>query len=307
MRSLTYLAVLMAVMAVTGSSALEQQQDESSFTTDAVELVVLSVTVTDREGQLIADLDRDQFSVFDNGRRQEVTLFSQEDAPVSIAMVLDDSGSMRGKIGQVLAATTAFARESHPEDEFFAFEFNDAVRDMLEGSSLQASDEPQLDAALRTLVPQGQTSLYDALLRALERLDRATHARKVILLVSDGGDNASMASLDDVLAHARKSNVTIYTIGLFDPGARDANPGVLKALAETTGGERFLPESPGPMVQACRQIAREIRSGYTFGYIPPERDGRFHAVRVRVEDAANRKFVVRTRPGYFAAKAAAQP
>jgi Ca-activated chloride channel family protein len=307
MRSLAYVMAFMAVMAVTGPAALQQQSAESSFKTDAVELVVLSVTVTDRQGQLIPDLNRDQFAVFDNGRRQEVTLFSQEDSPVSIAMVLDDSGSMRGKIGQVLAATTAFARESHPEDEFFAFEFNDTVRDVLGGSSLQASDEAELDAALRTLVPQGQTSLYDALLRALERLDRAAHSRKVILLVSDGGDNASAASLDDVLTHARKSNVTIYTIGLFDRGAPDTNPGVLKALAEATGGERFLPESPGPMVQACRQIAREIRSGYTFGYVPPERDGRFHAVRVQVEDAASRRFVVRTRPGYFAATAAARP
>jgi len=126
------------------------------------------------------------------------------------------------------------------------------------------------------------------------------------VLLSDGGDNVSKATLDQVLAHARRSNVAIYAIGIYDVDTPDANPGVLKALAAATGGERFFPKSPGPLLQSCLEIAREIRSGYTLGYIPPERDGRYHPVRVQVNRTDGRRLVVRTRPGYFAARTVTQ-
>ncbi len=176
----------------------------------------------------------------------------------------------------------------------------------LGGRRLEAGHAAELAAALGTLVPQGQTALYDALSVALDRLDQATHARKVLVLLSDGGDNVSTATLDQVLAHARQSNVAIYAIGIYDAGAPDTNPGVLKTLAAATGGERFLPQSPGRLLQACFEIAREIRSAYTLGYTPPERDGRYHAVRVVVESTDGRRLVVRTRPGYFASRAVTQ-
>jgi Ca-activated chloride channel family protein len=307
MRSITticWLALLAGtVLGAHSNRALQDPMNPPSFTTGASELVVLPVTVTTGQGELVPDLTREQFVVLDNNRPQTVTLFSNEDAPVSIAIVVDNSGSMRGRVAQVLAATLVFARSSHPEDELFVFEFNDDVRDVLGGSNVRAEDEDQLESALRTLVPEGQTALYDGLMAALERLDRATHARKIILLMSDGGDNVSRATLDDVLAHARRSNATIYTIGLFQRGARETNPGVLKTLASSTGGARFLPRSPGPMLRACSRIAREIRSGYTFGYVPPERDGRYHTVRVHLEGDGTRGLIVRTRPGYFAAAA----
>jgi VWFA-related protein len=110
--------------------------------------------------------------------------------------------------------------------------------------------------------------------------------------------------LDGVLARARRSNVTIYAIGLYDRGAPDTNPDVLHKLAETTGGERYLPESPGRLLAACRRIAREIRSGYTIGYVPPDRDGAFHRIRVIVDGPGAKALKVRTRPGYFASGAA---
>jgi VWFA-related protein len=137
----------------------------------------------------------------------------------------------------------------------------------------------------------------------LERAEASSRPRKVLVLVSDGGDNASRASLADVLARARASNVTIYTIGLFEPDDDDANPGVLKALAATTGGERYLPQSAAPMIRACGHIAREIRSGYTLAYEPPDRDGSFHHVRVVVSSVDGHPLNARTRPGYFAANA----
>ncbi len=267
---------------------------------------MLPVVVTDRQGRFVSDLPPERFIVYDNGRRQRPTLFTNEDAPVSVALVIDDSGSMRGRLGQVIAAALAFARSSHPDDELFTLEFNDTVRDALDGASVKAEETELLEAALKTLVPQGRTALYDALIRGLERLETAAHARKVLVLMSDGSDNVSQATLDDVLARARRSNVTIYTIGMFAPGDPDTNPGILKRLAEATGGDRFLPKSPGPLLQACERIAREIRSGYTIGYPPPEQDGIFHRVRVELDGPDQRRLTVRTRPGYFAGGARAQ-
>lgn len=294
------LAILFVVLAV----GVLRAQEPAVFHSAPSELVVLPVAVTDRKGGFVSGLSPDRFAVYDNGRRQAVALFSNEDTPVSTAVVIDDSGSMREKIGQVVAATLAFARWSNPDDELFVIEFNDHVRDAMGNRPLSASDHEALGAALATLKPTGQTALYDALVAGLDRLDRASRARKVLVLISDGGDNASRAALDDVLARARRSNVTIYTIGLFDLGAPDTNPKVLKRLAETTGGERYLPKSPGPLLQACNRIVREIRSGYTLGYVPPDRDGGFHRVRVVVEGPGSQRLEVRTRPGYFAARGA---
>jgi VWFA-related protein len=278
-------------------------QDAPQFHSSVSELVVLPVVVTNRDGGFVTDLTADRFAVYDNGRRQTVTLFSNEDTPVTIALVIDESGSMRGKIGQVVAATLGFARSSNPDDEMFVIAFNDHVRHAVGERALSVGDAPAVEAALATLTPTGQTALYDALTAALERLAHGTHARKIIVLISDGGDNASRARLDGVLERARRANVTIYTIGLFERGAPDTNPGVLEKLADMTGGERYLPASPGRLLQACHRIAREIRTGYTLGYVPPDRDGNFHRVRVAIESAEGRRLQVRTRPGYFAARA----
>jgi Ca-activated chloride channel family protein len=297
--------IVLALMAAGALPVYAQPNQEASAQLDAIfrssasDLVVLPVTVVDKKGRLVAGLPRERFTVYDNGRRQEVAFFSNEDTPVSIALVIDDSGSMRGKMGQVIAATMAFARWSHPEDELFVIEFNDRVRDALNGRRITAADAAELESALRTLSPEGQTALYNALLDGLEHLEKSTQTRKVLVLISDGGDNASRAKFEDVLDRARRSNVTIYTIGLFDEGAPDTNPGVLKRLAEATGGERFLPKSPGILMQACDQIAREIRSGYTLGYEPPSRDGSYHKLRVEVA-GPTRNLVIRTRPGYYA-------
>ncbi len=276
------------------------------FRSGSSELVVLPVTVTDDRGRLITDLSQESFVVFDENRRQQIAAFSSEDIPVSIAFVIDDSGSMRGRLGQVIAAALAFARWSHPEDELLVIAFNDAVRDALGGRRVTAADAADLEQALRTLRPDGQTALYDALMDALDHLEQSDRQRRVLVLVSDGGDNASRATLEQVLERARRSDVTIYPIGLYDEHARDSNPGVLKKLAEATGGERFLPKSPGPLMTACEQIAREIRNSYTVGYVPPDHDGRFHRVRVEIEAADRRSLNVRTRPGYVAADGSAR-
>jgi VWFA-related protein len=289
------------------SSAVLSAQ-EPSFRTASTELVVLPVVVTDRQGRYVADLATGQFAVFDNGRRVPIDLFTAEDTPVTIGLVIDASGSMRPKIGEVAAAAMAFARASNPEDELFAVQFNDGVaRTVADRAFVPAGDLRALEAAIGSIRPDGRTALYDGLMAALDHLALGSRPRKTLIVISDGGDNASDATLDAVLKRARASNAAIYTVGLFDDNDIDRNPRVLKALAEATGGERFLPRSPGELLRACSRIAREIRSGYTIGYAPPDRDGAYHRVRVEVDAAASRRLSVRTRPGYFAAGHASPP
>ncbi len=276
-------------------------QDQPSFRSTSSELVVLPVVVTDKPDHFVANLSRERFAVFDNGRQMPIAFFSSEDTPVTIGLVIDASGSMRPKLGSVVAAALAFARSSNPDDELFAVRFNDDVRETADSPFIAASDIERLSQALTTMVPEGQTALYDAVLAALDHLALGTRPRKALVVISDGGDNVSRATLDAVLARARASNAAIYTIGIYDDDDTDKNPRVLKKLAETTGGERYLPRSAGPLLAACRHIAREIRSGYTIGYEPPDRDGAFHRVRVEVSSPDRQKLTARTRPGYFAA------
>jgi len=281
---------------------------EPSFRGDSSELVVLPVVVTDKQNRYISDLTRDRFVIFDNGRKVPVELFSNEDAPATIGLILDSSSSMRHKLGEVLAASLAFAKTSNPQDELFALRFNDDVRDAVaDRRFLLADDLVALQRAIASLRAEGRTSLYDALIAGLDHLRDGTRARKALVVVSDGGDNASQATLEHVLARARDSNAAIYTVGIYEEGDMDKNPGVLKSLARTTGGERFLPRSPGELMQACERIAREIRSGYTLGYVPPDRDGAYHRVRVEIVPADARRLSIRTRPGYFAAGRPSQP
>src|SRR5262249_8963162 len=293
-------AFALFALAIARSSSAQVVPQPPSFSTASTELVVLPVTVSHNHGRLVSDLPRERFTVYDNGRPQSIAFFSNEDMPVTIGLILDNSRSMGPKMGEVVAAALAFARSSNPEDEAFILAFNDSVQDPLPGKLLSVSDLPAIEATLSSLRPDGRTSLYDALVTGLDRLSEATRPRKILIVASDGGDNASTATLDDVLKRARQSNVTIYTIGLFDTNDADTNPRVLKALAQTTGGERFLPPSPGRLLQDCQHIAREIRSGYTIAYVPPDRDGAFHRVRVDIQPA-DRHLTLRTRPGYFAA------
>jgi Ca-activated chloride channel family protein len=242
--------------------------------------------------------------VYDNGRPQPIAIFSSEDTPVTIGLLIDTSSSMRAKLGEVVAASVAFARSSNPQDELFVLEFNESVRDALpDRRFLLAADVDNLQAAVESLRPEGRTALYDGLLAALDRLDTGKLGRKALVVISDGGDNVSRATLADVEARAHRSSAVIFTIGLFDDDDPDRNPGVLGSIARTTGGERFLPRSAGPLLQACQRIARAIRNGYTMAIEPPERDGAYHRVRVQVSGPDRERLSVRTRDGYVASRA----
>jgi Ca-activated chloride channel homolog len=301
--SLLSVLSLPALPAPPALPALPAQQ-EPSFRGASSELVVLPVIVKDKQGRYVSDLGKERFVVYDNARRMSIDLFTNEDTPVTVGLIVDASGSMRAKLGEVIAAAVAFAKSSNPDDELFAVRFNDDAQEVVRDRRfLLASDLSALEAAMSALRPQGRTALYDALIAGLDHLNDASRPRKALIVISDGGDNASRATLDAVLARAHKSNAAIYTIGVYDPDEADKNRGTLKALARATGGERFEPASPGELLQVCKRIARELRSGYTIGYVPPDRDGLFHRVRVVIEPAM-RGLDVRTRPGYFAARSA---
>jgi VWFA-related protein len=296
------LLVSSLAIAIIGPAVHAQQAPH--FRSASNDLVVVSATVLDKEGGFVEGLDLGRFALFEDGKRQRIDLFSHEDIPVSVGVIIDNSASMGPKIGEVVAATNAFAKSSHPEDELFTLSFNDRVQEAHEPLTtrpfLLASDVAALEHTVSSLRPEGRTALYDAVMAGLDRLDEGSRSRKVLIVMSDGGDNASRATIDQVLERARRSGATIYTIGLFDPDDPDANPGVLKSLARATGGERYLPRSAGPLLLACKQIARDIRSGYPIAFEPSKRDGRYHQIQVQVARANGPRLAVRTRPGYFA-------
>ncbi|HEX4346820.1 MAG TPA: VWA domain-containing protein [Vicinamibacterales bacterium] len=294
-----FLAVLAFALAMTSGMSAQQETPPATFQSSS-DLVVMPVTVTDRDGRLISGLTRDRFALYDNDRPIDLKFFSANDTPVTVALVVDNSASMRGRHAEVVAAATAFASWSNPDDQMLAFVFNERVDDALDGRELSAADAAGLEEALAAARPDGRTALYDALLTALDRLRTVETTRKVLIAISDGGDNASTASLSAVLDEARKANVTIYTIGLVDPTSTDVDTGVLKKLADLSGGARYLPESAGPLMRACGDIAREIRQSYTLGVEPRANDGSFHRLRVAVASPDGRKTHVRTRPGYVA-------
>jgi VWFA-related protein len=267
------------------------------------DLVALPVTVVDRAGRFVWGLRPEYFTVYENGARQPLSFVTQDDTPVTVGLVLDNSGSMRTKRDEVIAAGLAFAEASNPLDELFTVNFNEHVWPGLPAGVPFAESFDQLGRALSTVRAVGMTALYDALAAALSQLELGTLGRKVLILVSDGGDNASHERLKAVVAKARRSNGVIYTVGLIDPDDRDGGRDVLKQLAQLTGGAAFFPDRPGQVAQAFERIAQEIRAGYILGYEPRDEPGNedFRSLRVEVTGPDRRALTARTRSGYFPA------
>jgi len=273
-----------------------------------VPLVVLQATVTDRQGSVVTNLGERDFQVYENGVPQHIQLFKNEDIPVAVGLVIDHSASMSPKLAEVTAAARAFVRSSNREDEVFVVNFNEIASLGLPPSVRFTDSTADLERAIMASPTRGQTALYDAIARALEQLQTGSREKKVLIVVSDGGDNASKLGLDQVMKLAEESSAVIYTVGLFDEQDPDRNPGVLKRVARATGGEAFLPGELGEVVAICERIARDIRHQYTFGYAPsnPARDGSYRAIRVLARSNGPGKLSVRTRKGYIAGHKAVQ-
>jgi VWFA-related protein len=207
---------------------------------------------------------------------------------------------MGNKRDEVMQGARAFVQASNPQDREFVVNFSDRVTFGLPPDIPFTNNTEDLQAALLATPLSGKTALYDAVAAALERLQKDERDKKVLLLISDGGDNASRHNFSEVLRMAQAANVVIYTVGLFDENAADQNPKVLKKFAADTGAQVYFPMSPTEVVSVCKEIAADIRHQYTLGYSPPNPEGGgYRPVRVKVNAPSRGKLSVRTRAGYF--------
>ena len=271
-----------------------------------VNLVVLNATVQDRKGQSVGGLQEGNFEVYEDGVRQSIRLFRHEDLPVTVGLVVDHSGSMRRKIPLVIAAARSLVAASNPGDQVFVVNFNEHVTLGLPAATAFTSSVDELDAAILRTRATGMTALYDAVVEAEQRVQSGGHDKKVLIVISDGADNASKNQLADALRQVERSSAVVYTIGIFDGDDPDGNPGVLLQLARVTGGECFLPGKYDSLVANCQRIARDIRQQYTIGYAPSgaARPGVYRTIRVVARAPGSGKLVVRARDGYIAGEAA---
>ena len=303
------------LLLITLSSLARAQEPTSTSTADAytikvnVDMVVLRATAQDSENILVSGLNQEDFQVYEDGVLQSIKYFSHEDIPVTVGLVVDNSGSMKPKRHDVIAAALAFARSSNPQDQMFVVNFNENVSFGLPGDIAFTDQPAQLQVALSRVAADGETALYDAVAIALEHLKKGNRDKKVLIVVSDGGDNASKHKLTEIMALVGQPGVTIYTIGIFDDQDADRNPVVLRRLAKATGGEAFLPEALKDVTPICERIARDIRNQYTIAYVPTnrKRDETYRVIQVTARARGYGRLSVRTRTGYFAPSALPPP
>ncbi|MGB9402804.1 MAG: VWA domain-containing protein, partial [Candidatus Acidiferrales bacterium] len=272
-----------------------------------VDLVVLHATVEDAKGAFVPDLKQQNFRVFEDKVEQKLDLFLREDVPVTMGLVVDNSGSMREKRAQVNAAALTFVKTSNPQDEVFVVNFNDEY--YLDLDTDFTNDPKELQEALERIDSRGSTALYDAIIGSLDHLKKGHKDKKVLLVITDGDDDASRKSFEYTVKAAQNSNALIYTIGVFseedeshDKKMVRRSKKILTELAEATGGEAYFPANLDQVEPVCTQIARDIRNQYTLGYYPSNtsKDGTFRTVKVEVSERGRGKLTIRTRTGYYA-------
>lgn len=265
-----------------------------------VDLAVFNITVLGSDGQPVTGLTADNFQIFEDGREEKIKLFQPEDTPATVGLLIDNSGSMTNKLRDVVAAANAFIEASHPDDEMFIVNFNRRSWLALPTGTAFTNDRSMLRATLTETRAEGTTALYDAVELALNHMKEGARQRKAIIILSDGGDNASHLRLEDALKMAQESSATIYSIGIYDPFQKDRNPGVLKRLAKVTGGESYFPSSLAEMRAIWPRIAGAIRGQYTIGYVSSKaRDGSYRRVKIVAKNARGKMLDVRARPGYI--------
>lgn len=283
-----------------------QSSDEYRIRRD-VNLVVLHATVLDERGRFVPDLKQEHFRVFEDKVEQKLAVFKREDVPVSVGLVVDNSGSMRDKREKVNTAALTFVKASNPLDEVFIVNFNDDY--YLDIDKDFTSDIGEMKEALERIDSRGSTALYDAVIGSLDHLRKGKRDKKVLLVVTDGEDNASRKNLEVTLHEVQRTDALIYAIGLLSAeNKRSAKRArnALTLLAQATGGLAFFPEAVQDAEAICAQIAHDIRNQYTLAYYPTNsaRDGSFRSVQVAVVPPRGRgKLSVRTRSGYYSQRA----
>jgi Ca-activated chloride channel homolog len=263
-------------------------------------LVVLHATVTNSRGELVTSLNQAAFTVFENGKRQPITLFRRDDIPVSLGLLIDNSGSMRTLRSKVEAAALAFARASNPQDEMFVLNFADKARLDVP----MTSDLHVLEAGIARVDSIGGTAMRDAIDMAEAYLrDHAKQDRRVLLVVTDGIDNASITTVNRIRQQAERAETVIDAIGLFheqDASRASAGRRELQEIAERTGGVAYFPTSVEQIESVAVDLARQIRNQYTIAYAPLHQalDGSYRTIRLSVSGPD--RYTVRTRAGYRA-------
>jgi Ca-activated chloride channel homolog len=275
--------------------------DEAVFSTET-RLVQLPVTVSDKNGHLVTNLPQSAFQVSENGVPQTIKLFKREDVPISLGLVIDNSGSMREKRTSVESAALALVRDSNKQDEVFVVNFNDEPYLDAEFTS----DIAKMEQGLTKIDSRGGTAMRDAIRVSVDHLkEKGKRDKKVILVVTDGNDNASTMGLDSLVRLAQQDDVLIYAIGLLsDEEKREAGKAkrALNTLTDSTGGAVFYPKEVSEVEKIAHEVAYDIRNQYTIGYTPSNTalDGTFRTVKVTVKAPGNP--VARTRSGYYATK-----
>ena len=263
------------------------------------DLVVLNVSVFDKDGNIVKGLKQSQFSVFENDQKQEIKVFRQEDVPISLGLVIDDSASMKEKRDRVNSAAVAMVRASNPQDEVFVMNFNEDSQITQDFTS----NVKQLEQSLKKSKPMGETAMRDALVVGLDHLRaHAKTDKKVLVVVTDGEDNASIEPQLRLVDAAQRVDTIIYAIGLLgseQPEAAQRARAHLEELTRATGGRAWFPADVNEIERITPEIAHEIRNQYVVGYTPTNTatDGTYRKLRVTV-DVPN--LTVRTRTGYYA-------
>jgi len=273
-----------------------------------VSLVVLHTTVLDDRGRFVEGLTQDNFRIYEEKVEQKLSVFKREDIPVSMGLVIDNSGSMRDKRPRVNEAALTLVQNSNPQDEAFVVNFNDDF--YLDLDKDFTSSIPELKEALERIDARGSTALYDAIIGSIDHLKKGKKEKKVLLIVTDGEDNTSRSSLEKTIREIQKTDTLIYTIGLLSQESKRSAKSAKRALTEialASGGLAYFPENVDDVHAICEQVAHDIRHQYTLGYYPSNtaKDGTFRSVHVEVIPPHGKgKLVARTRNGYYAPGAA---
>ena len=310
MRPLSSAAALfwLAFSCIVWAQTPEAQPPSSEEPTFSVgtRLVVLPVSVANKDGKLITDLQQKSFKVFENGVEQPIKIFRREDVPISLGIIIDNSGSMREKRQKVESASLDLVRASNPQDEVFIVNFND---DPFLDVPL-TSDIKKMEEGIARIDSRGGTAMREAIDSSMTYLKKEGHPqKKVLLVITDGNDNASTISLEKLVSRAQQNEVLVYAIGLLNEEERREARLAKRALDSITrdsGGLAFYPKSAAEVDALALQVAHEIRNQYTIAYSPtvPQMDGSFRQIKVTVNGPGHP--LVRTRTGYYATPDASQ-
>jgi Ca-activated chloride channel family protein len=249
-----------------------------------VNLVLVPVTVTDPMNRLVTGLDRDNFQVFEGKEQQEVRDFSSEDAPVSLGVIFDMSGSMSSKIERAREAVIEFFKTANPQDEFFLITFADRPEEVSDFT--QSIDD--LQGKLVFTVPKGRTALLDAIYLGISKMRQAKYPKKALLIISDGGDNHSRYTEGEIKSLVKEADVMIYSIGIYDhyfqTEEERLGPALLSDISELSGGRSFTIDNPNDLADVATKIGIELRNQYVLGYRPknPGHDGKWHKIKVKL-------------------------